>query len=296
MGGVLLILSQGLARRLDAAYVFSAAAIAVGIVASLLKGGDVEEALILAALLAVLWRARRVFDRKAALFETRFSPAWIATVAAALGATVWLGFFSYKHVEYSGYLWWQFELDAEASRFLRGSVGAAAVVLLFAIGRLDPARSARSAAAHRRGSRGRRPADRGPAVNVPLLVYLRDKALLFDDERRAFVMYAVQGRTWVAMGDPVGPADRLANVIRLFLERCDDFGGVPVFYEVRKEHLHRYADFGLTFAQARGGGASRSERVRTGGRAAATGPGRRSVVSRRRAPRSGSSTPAGRPS
>lgn len=135
-GGILLILSQGLARRLDAAYVFSAAAIAVGIAASLLKGGDVEEALILAALLAVLWRARRVFDRKAALFETRFSPAWIATVAAALGATVWLGFFSYKHVEYSRYLWWQFELDAEAPRFLRGSVGAAAVVLLFAIGRL----------------------------------------------------------------------------------------------------------------------------------------------------------------
>ena len=246
-GGILLILSQGLARRLDAAYVFSAAAIAVGIAASLLKGGDVEEALILAALLAVLWRARRVFDRKAALFETRFSPAWIATVAAALGATVWLGFFSYKHVEYSRYLWWQFELAAEAPRFLRGSVGAAAVVLLFAIGRLirhapheaPPPSDADLEDASRLIA--------AQPSTVPLLVYLRDKALLFDDERGAFVMYAVQGRTWVAMGDPVGPADRLAHVIRLFLERCDDFGGVPVFYEVRKEHLHRYADFGLTF-------------------------------------------------
>ena len=246
-GGILLILSQGLARRLDAAYVFSAAAIAVGIAASLLKGGDVEEALILAALLAVLWRARRVFDRKAALFETRFSPAWIATVVAALGATVWLGFFSYKHVEYSRYLWWQFELDAEAPRFLRGSVGAAAVVLLFAIGRLI-----RHAPHEAPPPSGADLEDAGRLIaaqpsTVPLLVYLRDKALLFDEERGAFVMYAVQGRTWVAMGDPVGPADRLANVLRLFLERCDDFGGVPVFYEVRKEHLHRYADFGLTF-------------------------------------------------
>jgi phosphatidylglycerol lysyltransferase len=246
-GGILLILSQGLARRLDAAYVFSAAAIAVGIAASLLKGGDVEEALILAALLAVLWRARRVFDRKAALFETRFSPAWIATVVAALGATVWLGFFSYKHVEYSRYLWWQFELDAEAPRFLRGSVGAAAVVLLFAIGRLI-----RHAPHEAPPPSDADLEDAGRLIaaqpsTVPLLVYLRDKALLFDEERGAFVMYAVQGRTWVAMGDPVGPADRLANVLRLFLERCDDFGGVPVFYEVRKEHLHRYADFGLTF-------------------------------------------------
>jgi phosphatidylglycerol lysyltransferase len=83
----------------------------------------------------------------------------------------------------------------------------------------------------------------------PYLVYLRDKAVLFDEDRKGFVMYGVQGRTWVALGDPVGPSDRLAGLVRLFLERCDDFGGVPVFYEVGKEGLHRYADFGLTFVK-----------------------------------------------
>src|SRR5215208_1979487 len=29
------------------------------------------------------------------------------------------------------------------------------------------------------------------------------------------------------------------------LDRCDDFGGVPVFYEVSTRHLHRYVDLGL---------------------------------------------------
>ena len=87
------------------------------------------------------------------------------------------------------------------------------------------------------------------AATFPYLVYLRDKALLFDEDRKGFVMYGVQGRTWVALGDPVGPPDRLAGLVRLFLERCDDFGGVPVFYEVGKEGLHRYADFGLTFVK-----------------------------------------------
>jgi phosphatidylglycerol lysyltransferase len=87
------------------------------------------------------------------------------------------------------------------------------------------------------------------AATLPYLVYLRDKALLFDEDRKGFVMYGIQGRTWVALGDPVGPPDRLAGLIRLFLERCDDFGGVPVFYEVGKEGLHRYADFGLTFVK-----------------------------------------------
>jgi phosphatidylglycerol lysyltransferase len=38
-------------------------------------------------------------------------------------------------------------------------------------------------------------------------------------------------------------------MISAFLERCDDFGGVPVFYEISKEYLHRYADLGLTFVK-----------------------------------------------
>jgi phosphatidylglycerol lysyltransferase len=86
-------------------------------------------------------------------------------------------------------------------------------------------------------------------ATFPNLAYLRDKALLFDQDRKGFVMYGVQGRTWVALRDPVGPADHVVGLIRMFLERCDDFGGVPVFYEVGKEGLHRYADFGLTFVK-----------------------------------------------
>src|SRR4030095_6827145 len=56
-----------------------------------------------------------------------------------------------------------------------------------------------------------------------------------------------QGSTWVALGDPVCPPEKISEFIRLFLERCDDFGASPVFYEVRPENLHHYADFGLTF-------------------------------------------------
>ena len=81
------------------------------------------------------------------------------------------------------------------------------------------------------------------------IVYVRDKALLFDDARKGFVMYGVKGRTWVALGDPVGPEDCIGDLIRIFLERSDDYGGTPVFYQVRKEKLYRYADFGLAFVK-----------------------------------------------
>jgi phosphatidylglycerol lysyltransferase len=82
------------------------------------------------------------------------------------------------------------------------------------------------------------------------LVYLGDKALLWNDDRSAFLMYSVQGRTWVALHDPVGPPEAAPGLIGRFLEMVDGTDGVPVFYEIRKDYLHRYADFGLAFAKA----------------------------------------------
>jgi len=248
-GAGLLVLSQGLARRLDGAYFFSSMLITIGMTASLLKGFDYEEATLLLLILLVLRRARPAFDRRAAFFDTRFSPAWMAALVGAIGASIWLGFFAFKHVDYANELWWQFELHGQASRFLRASVGAAVVVLLVGVARLlrhapheatAPTAADLDDAARIIGAQ---------TATSPNLVYLLDKALIFNQDRSGFVMYAVKGRTWVALGDPVGPDDRISDLIRLFLERCDDFGGVPVFYEIGMTHLHRYTDFGLTFVK-----------------------------------------------
>jgi len=249
VGAALLVLSHGLARRLDAAYHLTTAAILVGIGASLLKGADYEEALILGLLFIVLMRARPAFDRRARFFDTRFSPGWVLAVAGAMIAAIWLGLFAFKHVEFSSELWWQVELHREAPRFLRGSLGAAVFLLLFAFARLI------APAPHEAVEPSE--ADLGAASSIierqtstfPYLVYLRDKTMLFDPDRSGFVMYGVQGRTWVALGDPVCASQETADLVRLFLEKCDDFDGVPVFYQVSKNQLHAYADFGLTFVK-----------------------------------------------
>lgn len=249
IGAILLVLSQALARRLDAAYYVTAAAIVAGMATSLLKGFDYEEAALLFVVLMVLWSARPAFDRKAALFDTRLSTPWLLSLVAAMAASIWLGLFAFQHVDYSNELWWQFELRGEASRFLRASVGAAIVLVLVAVRRLitpaphdapvptdtDLDDAARIIASQQATS--------------PMLVFLRDKSLLFNEARTAFLMYAVQGRSWVVLGDPVGPPAEHAGLIREFLERCDDFAGVPVFYEIGASGLHLYADFGLRFVK-----------------------------------------------
>lgn len=255
-GAGLLVLSHGLARRLDAAYYLSSILIGVGMGASLLKGFDVEEAVLLLVVLLVLRRARPAFDRRTAFFEARFSPAWIAALAGGLAASVWLALFAFQHVDYAAESFWRVELASEASRSLRGSVGAAIVVLLAGLARLlghpphevEPPDDAALADAARLAAAS-------PSTSANL-VFLRDKGLLFDEDagagggdRGGFVMYGVQGRTWVAMGDPVGPIERRRCLIRRFLERVDDYDGTPAFYEIGHEGLHHYADFGLTFVK-----------------------------------------------
>ena len=245
----LLVLSRGIARRLDASYYLVLVALGTGIVTSLLKGGDFEEALILAVLLAIFVPSRLHFDRRAAFFSGAFSPGWVAAVAAAAVSAVWLGLFAFKHVEYSHDLWWQFELEAEAPRFLRASVGSALALLVLALGRLMRPAAPELPVATDEELRLAGDAIARQELTQPFLVYLRDKALLFDEAREAFVMYGVQGRTWIALGDPVGSEGSAAELVRAFLERVDDYGGTPVFYQVSPRRLSIYADFGLVLAK-----------------------------------------------
>ncbi len=245
----LLIVSHGVARRLDIAFVFAMTSLGLGIAASLLKGADYEEAALLGALAVALFASRPAFDRKADFWAARFSPGWIFGVVSVVGAAVWLGFFAFQHVEYSDELWWRFALNQDAPRALRATMLAVVLMLAFGVLRfLRPAPPTLTRPTEEE-LEAARPLIDTQTSTVPYLVYLRDKTLLFSEDGRACLMYAVHGRTWVAMGDPVGDPRSVTGLIRRFFELCDDYGGVPVFYQVGKDKLHHYADFGLAFAK-----------------------------------------------
>ncbi len=78
------------------------------------------------------------------------------------------------------------------------------------------------------------------------LSFLGDKQFLLSEDRRSFIMYAVERRSWIAMGDPVGCNDQFAELVWKFRETCDRYDGWPVFYQVDKELLSVYLDHGLT--------------------------------------------------
>jgi phosphatidylglycerol lysyltransferase len=242
----LLFLARGIQQRLDSAYFLSAGSLIAGVVLSLVKGLDYEEAFVLAIMLLVLLPCRRHFYRKTSLVGERFTPEWAAMIFVALLAAAWLGVFSYKHVEYSQELWWRFVLHGNAPRFLRATAGAAAVAMIFALAKLlHPAAPSPEIPGEEELEKARGIAGKSRHTNAHLGL-LGDKAFLFSDSGNSFLMYAVQGRSWVALGDPVGPLEERSELAWRFHERCDRHDGWTVFYEVRAESLPLYLDLGLT--------------------------------------------------
>jgi len=244
-GAGLLLLSRGLQRRLDAAYILTIILLSAGIVFSLFKGLDYEEAVFLSIMLAAFLPSRQYFYRKASLFSQRFSKEWSAAVILVFVCTIWLGLFAFKHVEYSSELWWKFSLASHASRFLRATVGAIALALIFSIYKLlTPA----PPILHLPGSAELEKVQSIVSSSKRAyanLVYLQDKSILFDSQNTAFLMYGIEGRSWVAMGDPIGPNEKWDDLIWQFREMCDRYDGWPVFYEVSPRNLQIYLELGL---------------------------------------------------
>lgn len=242
----LLILARGLQRRLDAAYHLTVALLAGGVLVTLLKAFDYEEALALSVMLLLLLRNRRFFYRKASIIEERFTPGWVLAISLVVLGSIALGYMSFRSVHNPRQLFWEFEFDKTAPRFLRATIGVVFVLTFFALARLlRPARPrpARPGAADLDRARGI--AASSPDASAHL-VTLGDKSLMFSEDASGFIMYGVTGRTWISLGDPVGPITAWPDIAAGFINMAVEKGGWPVFYKVGREQIGLYLDFGLS--------------------------------------------------
>lgn len=241
----LLILARGIFLRLDSAWLLTIFVLVAGIILSLLKGLDYEEALVLFVILLALFLNRSVFYRKGSLFNQAFTPGWLLTVLVIVTGSIWLGIFANKHIEYSDILWWQFTYHGDASRFMRASFAVFVLTLTwFAYLLMRPTKP----------EKDKNMVDTiiiksiVSASNkiIPHLALTGDKQFMLSDNKDAFIMYNVQGRSWITMGDPVGPLNRWPELLLHFRQLADMYAGWPVFYQVDAETLSVYLDEGFS--------------------------------------------------
>jgi phosphatidylglycerol lysyltransferase len=249
VGVGLLIIAHGLYRRLHTAWWITIWLLCAGILLSLLKGFDYEEATILAAVVIMLASARSRFRRRASLIEQHYSTAWVAAFFLVLAMAGWLVLFAYRHLPYDNELWWQFAFQASAPRSLRASLLAVMIGAAYGLWRvLRPAPRRFSAPKATDLECVAALIEKGEDTTANLAL-LGDKNLLFNKDRTACIMFQTSGNSWVAMGDPIGPPELGEELAWQFLEDCDGMAVSPVFYQVTPERLPLYVDLGLNLSK-----------------------------------------------
>ena len=244
-GLFLLFAAPGLYRRLDGAWWLALSMTLLGIPFSLIKGLAVVAPSVLAILLIGLVAARGQFSRRTSLLSQPMSLGWLIATGCVIAAMVWILFFAFRNVEYARQLWWQFEFDAAGPRALRAVLGVALLGLGVGISQLLRPAGARPGPPNAEEiDRARRIAVRQPRPDA-LLALMGDKSFLFSDSGLAFLMFATRGRTWAALGDPVGPPAEWPDLMWRFIELADSHGGRAAFYQIPASSLPLYLDAGL---------------------------------------------------
>lgn len=244
-GAALLLLARGLQRRLDAAWLLALVLLAAAAAFSLAKGWDYEEATVVALAATALLPLRGQFYRRSSLLHEPFSAAWTAAVAIVLASSAFLAQFANRHALLAGLSWWEFALQAQAPRSVRALGGAVSLAALFGLYRLlRPLRPPVPTPSAQDIERARPIVEQSPRTYANL-VFRGDKALLFSQSQDAFLMYGRSGRSWVALGDPVGAASGVRELRWRFRDLCDRHDGWCVFFQVSGLHRADYAELGL---------------------------------------------------
>jgi phosphatidylglycerol lysyltransferase len=243
-GLLLIVTAHGLYRKQFRAWLFTVGLLAAGIVVSLSKGFDWEEATALALALGVLVLFRSAFYRAAGQSIFILSTRWILVSVAVFGLAVWVGAFSYSHVEYNNDLWWRFAWNGDAPRYLRASLVAG--IALMAVG----LHSIINASGRRMPPEPVPDAVRrivAASTNAEANIHLTgDKRFLVSPEESAFIGYADTGSSLIAKGDPIGDHDAGVKLIWQLRETADRLGKQCAYYAVWEEYLPAYLDMGCS--------------------------------------------------
>jgi lysylphosphatidylglycerol synthetase-like protein (DUF2156 family) len=249
IGLVLILVAFGLSRRLDAAWIASMLLLPVAAALALTKGFDWEESTVLAVLFICLAPFRDAFFRAARLSRMEITPGWMVSAAAAMAGAAIVGWWSFQNVDYGQKTWMGAIADADAARAIRSSAAAAVLLLIFGLWRLLATPATPKVAGEddpeflrvRSILAGAEAAE--PGSNLALL---GDKRFLFSESGHSFLMFGIRGRSWIAMGPPVGRRDERTELFWRYRELADAHAARPCFYGLGPDDLPELVDLGFS--------------------------------------------------
>ncbi|WP_330646848.1 bifunctional lysylphosphatidylglycerol flippase/synthetase MprF (plasmid) [Thioclava litoralis] len=245
LGAFLLLVAHGLLRRVEGAWWLAMGVLAAGAAVSLFNGIDYDRAILLGLAALILYPARSEFYRATRLTRNVMSLRWALMIACLAGALAGVFFFAHKAVPYETSLWWQFASDHSAPRSMRaGLVGLVVLGLSVLFYALRPDRVAEALPDAETLDQAAKviAAQSRPEAAVALT---GDKALMFSPSGESFLMYRTQGRSWIALHDPIGRADELQALVWEFHDAAYAANARPVFYSVSAGSATTWIDMGM---------------------------------------------------
>jgi len=247
LGLVLLLLAFGLRARLGAAWWAALVVLAASAVLAIFKGLNWEETAMLTVCFLSIVPFHDAFPRKAALTRMEVTPGWLLSAGAVVGGVGLLGWWSFNHTEYVDKSFLRVLQDDEL-RAIRSSVAAAIVLLAFGVWRLIATAATPSVVDDTDPEFDRvrailaKAQDAEPSANLALL---GDKRFLFSASGESFLMFGVRGRSWIALGAPVGKEEERMELFWRFRELADAHAARAGFYGLGPDDLPDSVDLGL---------------------------------------------------
>ncbi len=262
VGFALILSSLNIYKRKRRAFLVVCVLSVASIVFHLTKGIDYEEALFSLALLGLLWTARRQFT------VVSGPPAWsTAIVRLAVGIVVafaygTVGFWMLERREFGiNFRWreaasnsWHALLLSDltlvprthhAGFFLDSLTTMSVIAVAYACYQLFRPALYRLRTAPQERARAEAVAREYGRSALDYFKLWPDKSLFFSSSGRAFLSYAVGGGFAMVLGDPLGPEDDVAELVREFAAFCDRQDWRLAFYQTLPDHLGAYTRLGF---------------------------------------------------
>ncbi len=242
---LMLFLARALWERIETAWYMAISLFCLGAIFSLTRELAVVPAVGLIVCALLLMPCRSAFNRRSNLLSLSFNPLWLALPLGVLGVIVWAGFYAYQHVPYAHSMWTHFSYKAAASRFLRSVAIITIMVALIGLYRLFGIARRPPPMPEETDMEQLKDVVREASNPQAWLALLRDKHILWNGDRTAFIMYGVSGKQWVVMGEPVGAACEAAALCWKLKEMASLANARLSLYQVGPKMLPLVIDLSL---------------------------------------------------
>jgi phosphatidylglycerol lysyltransferase len=192
---------------------------------------------------------RQAFNRRSRLSRLEITPGWLLSAFAAVGGAALAGWWSFQHLDAANVSVLKIMGDQDAERALRSSAGAAVLLLGIGVWRLlvTPAKPRVAGEDDPEFARVRAILAEAECAEPWAHLALRgDKRFLFSPSGNSFLMFGVRGRSWIAVGAPVGRRDEKLDLLWRFREMADANAARPGIYGVGPEDLPDLVELGFS--------------------------------------------------